>query len=112
LEKKRLLVELDTSIQQYNTRKETLECSVKTLEEGIDFFNLEIQCSEKEIESLNPGFTSLCEIYAEMVKNYEDTRKNLIGNLNKIFEMTCAPPGRNKKSIFFIFYIKLIEKSC
>lgn len=81
-------MELDTSIQQYHTRRETLECNVKTLEEGIDFFNLQIQRSEKEIESLNPGFKNLCELYAEMVKNYEDTRKTLIGNLNKIFEKT------------------------
>ena len=63
--------------------KETLEAKVKKLETDIVFFEKENTSNINEINQLSPDYGKLCGHYEKTVKDYEETRRNVIGNLEK-----------------------------
>ncbi len=74
---------METATANFKNMKETLEGKVKKFETDIIFFERENTKNMDEINELSPDYGKLCGHYERTVKDYEETRKNVIGNLIK-----------------------------
>lgn len=78
-EKIRLTTELETAVNNYTQMKAYLENNVNTLEKEMSYYLSENTKNVKEIKEIEPGYNELCNLFREKCKEYDDTRKAVVG---------------------------------